>query len=254
MSKILCNQPPQFCCFVPSSWPQRCYHHCACSIARSARGTPCVQRASVCVKCRCALVSRVSVGYSQPATRPLFIRKHPPAASGQWRKLKGQIQTAVHCNHITALWSWITWTIQRRWGRHRTSTDEKPQHQQCPDASSSSCFSKKATATGQQLPSHPRHVGTPISAGVTKAVKPIYSWMSDLNLLSRVLRGWAPNAQDCLNGQIWACCPKTAHVGASRITAAVASAVSHFNQGCSHTFHVMKKLGVTPAEELRLYQ
>ena len=37
------------------------------------------------------------MGYSQPATRPLFIFKHPPAASGQWRKLKGQIQTAVEC-------------------------------------------------------------------------------------------------------------------------------------------------------------
>ena len=44
------------------------------------------------------------------------------------------------------------------------------------------------------------------------------------------------------------------HAGASRINPAVASAVSHFNQGCSHLFHVMKKLGVTPAEELQVYQ
>lgn len=72
---------------------------------------------------------------------------------------------------------------------HCTSTDEKPQHQQRPDASSSSCFSKKATAIGQQLPSHTQNVGTPISADVTKAVTPIYNWMSDLNLLSRVLHG-----------------------------------------------------------------
>ena len=61
------------CPFSRSRCPQRCYHHCVCSIARSARDTPCVQRASVCVKCRCALVSRVSVGYSQPATRPLSL-------------------------------------------------------------------------------------------------------------------------------------------------------------------------------------
>ena len=65
------------CPFTHSCWPQRCYHHRACSIARSAHGTSCVQRASVCVKCRCALVSRVRVGYSQPAIRPLFIFKHP---------------------------------------------------------------------------------------------------------------------------------------------------------------------------------
>ena len=93
-----------------------------------------------------------------------------------------------------------------------------------------------------------------MSGDVAKAVKPIYDRMSDLNLLNRVLHGRTQNANECLNGQIWARCPKTVHVGASRINAAVASAVSHFNQGCSHLFHVMKKLGVTPAEELRVYQ
>ena len=59
-----------------------CYRHCVCSIARSAHGTSCVQRASVCVKCRCALVSRVSVGYSQLATCLLFIFKHPSLLAG----------------------------------------------------------------------------------------------------------------------------------------------------------------------------
>ncbi|KAL8623033.1 hypothetical protein ACOMHN_059120 [Nucella lapillus] len=51
------------------------------------------------------------------------------------------------------------------------------------------------------------------------------------------------DGDDADGGQIWARCPKTVHVGASRINAAVASAVSHFNHGCSHLSQVMKKLG-----------
>lgn len=44
------------------------------------------------------------------------------------------------------------------------------------------------------------------------------------------------------------------HVGVRRVNAAVASAISHFNQGCAHLTQVVHKLGVKPAGTLQQYQ
>ena len=96
------------------------------------------------------------------------------------------------------------------------------------------CFCNKAVANGQDPPKHKDHIGTPLSQDVARAVRPIYERMSDPSLLERIEHGRTQNANECLNGQIWARCPKTVHVGADRVNAAVASAVSNFNQGCSH--------------------
>ncbi|KAL8569941.1 hypothetical protein ACOMHN_056373 [Nucella lapillus] len=78
--------------------------------------------------------------------------------------------------------------------------------------------------------------------------------LSDLSLLNRIKHGRTQNANECLNGQIWARCPKTVHVGATRIRSAVASAISQFNQGSGHLSQVMKHLGATPSADLQGYQ
>ena len=78
--------------------------------------------------------------------------------------------------------------------------------------------------------------------------------MSDPRLLQRIQHGRTQNANKCLNGQIWAWCPKTVHVGADRVNAAVASAVSNFNQGRFHLSQVMNYLGVTPTAQLQEYK
>lgn len=137
---------------------------------------------------------------------------------------------------------------------HCMSTDDAPQHQKCPQGPNSWCFYNKAVAIGQIPPNHKGNIGTPLSQDVAKAVKPIYERMSDHNLMGRIEHGRTQNANECLNGQIWARCPKTVHVGADRVNAAVASAVSNFNQGCSHLSQVMNYLGVTPTAGLQEYQ
>ncbi|KAK7098137.1 hypothetical protein V1264_002497 [Littorina saxatilis] len=182
-------------------------------------------------------------------------------------KLGGRHRGALTANACTILQSYYRNTIMKNLGKpdkmkeaiwasflHCSSTDDNPQHQQCPVGADSSCFFQKAVATGQEPPPHKDNVGTPLSADVARAVKPIYDRMSDVGLMARIKHGRTQNANECVNGQIWARCPKTVHVGASRVNAAVASAVSHFNQGCSHLSHVMKQLGVTPAEGLKDYQ
>ncbi|XP_076444868.1 uncharacterized protein LOC143282880 [Babylonia areolata] len=137
---------------------------------------------------------------------------------------------------------------------HCTSSDDNPQHMNCPEGPQSWCFYNKAIANSQRPPPHKENVGTPLSADVARAIRPIYDRMSELSLLNRIKHGCTQNANECVNGQIWARCPKTVHVGASRINAAVTSAVSHFNQGCFHLSQVLKKLGSAPSSNLQQYQ
>ena len=110
---------------------------------------------------------------------------------------------------------------------HCMSSDESPLHQKCPQGPDSWCFCNKAVANGQDPPKHKDHVGTTLSQDVARAVRPVYERMSDPSLLERIQHGRTQNANECLNGQIWARCPKTVHVGTDRVNAAVASAVSN---------------------------
>ena len=126
---------------------------------------------------------------------------------------------------------------------HCTSSDENPQHQNCPQGSDSWCFYNRSTANNERPPAHMDSIGTPLSQDVARAIRPIYDRMSSLPLMNRIEHGRTQNANESVNGMIWARCPKTVHVGAGRINAAVASAVSHFNQGCAHLAQVMKHIG-----------
>ncbi|KAL8561275.1 hypothetical protein ACOMHN_047130 [Nucella lapillus] len=137
---------------------------------------------------------------------------------------------------------------------HCSSTDGHPQHQHCPQGPDSWCFFNKAIANNVQPPTHRDNIRTPLSAQVSTSIRPIYERMSDLSLLNRIKHGRTQNANECLNGQIWARCPKTVHVGATRIRSAVASAISQFNQGSGHLSQVMKHVGATPSADLQGYQ
>ncbi|XP_070178777.1 uncharacterized protein [Littorina saxatilis] len=137
---------------------------------------------------------------------------------------------------------------------HCMSTDDNPQHEKCPHGPDSWCFFNKAVASGVPPPPHKQNVGTPLAHHVAEAIRPIYDRMSHNTLLEKIQHGRTQNANECVNGQIWARCPKTIHVGAGRVNAAVASAVSHFNQGCSHLSQVLGELGVSPGVNLQQFE
>ncbi|XP_025097592.1 uncharacterized protein LOC112565918 [Pomacea canaliculata] len=138
---------------------------------------------------------------------------------------------------------------------HCMSTDEEPHHLRCPDGPDSWCFYKKAIAAGQTPGKHKDNIKVPLSYEVARAIYPIYERMSDPNLLRRMQHGKTQNANEALNATIWARCPKTTFVGATRVKSAVASAVSHFNQGSAHLSQVIKHLDIVPtATILQAYQ
>jgi hypothetical protein len=136
---------------------------------------------------------------------------------------------------------------------HCSSTDQEPHHQLCPAGNSSWCFFNAAAAKGEQPPPHKDKLGTPISQDVARAILPVYERMTNPTLLGRLTHGRTQNANECINSQIWARCPKTVFVGFERVSAAVASAVSHFNQGCSHLTQVMQQLNSSRTQLLKQY-
>lgn len=182
-------------------------------------------------------------------------------------KLGGKRRGALTANTCTTLQSYYRNAIANNLGNtdemrkaiwasllHCMSTDEEPHHLRCPDGPDSWCFYNRALAAGEAPPSHNDHIHTPISYEVARAIHPVYERMSDPNLLNKMQHGRTQNANEALNGTIWARCPKTIFVGARRVKSAVASAVSHFNQGTAHLSQVMKHMDAAPSLVLEAYQ
>ena len=80
---------------------------------------------------------------------------------------------------------------------------------------------------------------------------PVYTRMSDTNLLRRMQKG--KNANECLHSVIWSRCSKMVFVGHRKLTGAVAMAVGAFNAGASHTSAVMELLAIEQSEITQAY-
>ena len=83
-----------------------------------------------------------------------------------------------------------------------------------------------------------------LSNTVGEALLPIYTRMSDPNLLHRLSQGNTQNPNESLHNCIWSGCPKTIFVGLERIQAGVASGVSKFNSGALQLTDVMNKMSI----------
>ena len=88
--------------------------------------------------------------------------------------------------------------------KHSASSDEKPQHDDCPDKEGTWCKFKKAHRNGQVY----RHKNPLPEAFVTE-IKSIYERLTKQDLLEGCLGGYTQNNCESLNHLIWARCPKT---------------------------------------------
>jgi hypothetical protein len=134
---------------------------------------------------------------------------------------------------------------------HSQSTDENPLHHLCPTGEDSWCFYNAAlygsSTSATQQKSHAEGVKrTALSATVAEAMIPLYTRMSDPNLLKRLTLAKTQNANESLHSLIWARCPKEVFVGLPRIESSVAKAVEQFNEGSEMFTRTMRALGVVP--------
>ena len=128
---------------------------------------------------------------------------------------------------------------------HSMSTEEEPQHRQCPVGENSWCFYQQALAKGEHPPSHADHpCHTFLTRSVAHKLIPVYRRMSDEALLRRMAHGGTQNNNECLNATIWARCPKTAFMGLRRVKGSVARAVCAFNEGATELITIMNMLYV----------
>ena len=82
---------------------------------------------------------------------------------------------------------------------HLSSTDQNPNHKNCPAGSESWCTYRRAEAAGLDLAKF-KHDYLPLHKDVTKALEPIYTDLSSKQLLERCKRGNTQNNNKSYNG------------------------------------------------------
>ena len=137
---------------------------------------------------------------------------------------------------------------------HNMSTDEMPQHGKCPTGPDSWCFYNKAISNGMNPPPHQDHIRNAIAPEVGKAMEPVYTRMSDPNLLKRLSKGKTQNTNESFHGVVWSRCPKSKFVGKRKLDGAVARGISAYNEGARQLTSLMHALNVEVNMVSMLYE
>ena len=117
---------------------------------------------------------------------------------------------------------------------HAVSTDENPNHAQCPEGENSWCIFRRAEAKNEPNPGpHKKLVHTPLTQEIHDFIKPVYERLSDSSLLERCTRGATQNANESLHSVLWNVCSKASFVGAQKLNGQIAVTVGRFNKGAS---------------------
>lgn len=123
---------------------------------------------------------------------------------------------------------------------HKISTDENPQHMFCPTGSDSWCYWQKAKAEGSTVLHKP-----PLHEIVQKAIKPVYTALSNDELLNKCLGGFTQNSNESLNAKIWLIAPKCMPGSNRIVNIASCMAVSTYNDGAYSYLQMFQLLGIT---------
>jgi len=134
---------------------------------------------------------------------------------------------------------------------HKCSTDENPQHQNCPAGEGSWCKWRQAEATSLLDQFH--HEKAPLSKEVQAVVKPIYEDLSKDDLLTRCLGAETQNNNESLNSLIWTFAPKHLHSGVQIVQIATFLAVVIFNEGFQGIIKIMHTMGCSIGRTAHAY-
>ncbi|XP_066590769.1 uncharacterized protein [Prorops nasuta] len=124
---------------------------------------------------------------------------------------------------------------------HYISTNDKPQHQNCPSGENSWCKWRRAEFLG--ITDEFQHEKKPLSKEVQKIIRPIYEDLSKEDLLIRCLGAETQNNNESLNSLIWTFAPKHLHSGAKVVELATYLAVLIFNEGFQPILKIMEIMG-----------
>ncbi|XP_014472349.1 PREDICTED: uncharacterized protein LOC106743225 isoform X2 [Dinoponera quadriceps] len=134
---------------------------------------------------------------------------------------------------------------------HKCSTDENPQHQNCPAGEGSWCKWRQAEAKSTLDQFH--HEKAPLSKEVQAVVKSIYEDLSKDDLLTRCLGAETQNNNESLNSLIWTFAPKHLHSGAQIVQIATFLAVVILNEGFQGIIKIMHTMGCSIGRSAHAY-
>lgn len=80
--------------------------------------------------------------------------------------------------------------------RHCQSTNNKPQHNTCPDGEMSWCFYKRAIAENQPIPPKKEKMTTYLREGIVAKIMPVYMRLARTELLQKC-KGDTQNTNEC---------------------------------------------------------
>lgn len=126
---------------------------------------------------------------------------------------------------------------------HQQSTDDNPQHDNCPSGENSWCPCKKALATTRVK--NFRHNYTPLPENVLQAIKPIYEDLSRDEFLERCLGGFTQNANESLNQLIWRIAPKKLSGSKQIVEFASYVAACTFNEGAGAFLTLLSDMNIS---------
>ena len=112
---------------------------------------------------------------------------------------------------------------------HCASSKEHNYHRYCPEGEQSWCGFMRDKAKGTDDYEHGKGLPTSIVA----AIKPIYSRLSNDELLKKCLDCKTQNQNESFNGMIWSRLAKEVFVGSDVLHLGVYDAISHFNIGAN---------------------
>ncbi|XP_071574866.1 uncharacterized protein [Temnothorax nylanderi] len=125
---------------------------------------------------------------------------------------------------------------------HKISTDEEPQHENCPSGPNSWCKWRQAEAAGTlQSYNHPPS----LDSNVQELIRPIYEDLSSQDLLNRCCGGFTQNNNECFNKTVWQFAPKHSFCSSNIINIATYLATCIFNEGLKPILKIMSIMGVT---------
>lgn len=124
------------------------------------------------------------------------------------------------------------------------SQDAAKQHRFCPVGEDSWCKWQQDYATGTNT----YEPGDCLPEVFFELLRPTFMTLSETKLLQRCVRGATQNCNECINGLVWARCPKHKHHGAKLIRCAVASTVCHFHSGAASRARIMQRLAISAGD------
>ena len=154
------------------------------------------------------------------------------------------LATTRHQDNVDEMYKEIWATLH-----NLSSTDENPNHGNCPTGANSWWSYRRAEAEGIDVTKFKLDY-LPLDKDITKALEPIYIDLSSRESLERCKGGNTQNNIEGYNGLLWHFAPKHLHNGFKTIELANFLAVSIFNEGFS-VFESTRRSYVTKHSQKR---